>query len=140
MKVLVQSTNIYKMSTNPSPALIQISSKSINVYKIHLLLFFYFFIFSKKRFSRTWILMRFRQNRNDRRSSVLTFSFSLEAHSQYSIKIHLLVLPFTLTNAHEYWYTYVGWNHAVCCSSIKCQLKKCNLWTVISSENTSNLR
>ncbi len=33
--------------------------------------------------------MRFRQNRNDRRSSVMSFLFSLETHSQYFIIFNL---------------------------------------------------
>ncbi len=42
---------------------------------------------SKERFSHTWIVMKFRQNWNYRRSSVLSFLLSLEAHSQHFVII-----------------------------------------------------
>ncbi len=54
--------------------------------------FFSSFFFSKERFSRTLILMRFRQNWNDPRSSVLSISLSLEAHSQYLINLNHYVV------------------------------------------------
>ncbi len=52
--------------------------------------------------------MRFRQNRNDCRSSVLSFLFSLEAHSQYFINN----IFFIATNTqNKYYYTQVA-----CCN------------------------